>query len=182
MELSDFFKTLQDPRRGQGQRYPLEPFLWMIFLSVACGYTSTRKIKAFCDANKTFFMDYFHLRHGVPSHVSIFKLLRALDSSNFALAFNAFMSTHLDFLASDWVAGDGQTLRSTVVSASTDAQDCCAVVSLFCQKTGLTLALTHYLNKKECEQAVLLGIVLDNLRNKGIMLTLDALHCQKNSK
>lgn len=179
MELFDFFSSVQDPRRGQGQRYPLEAFLWMIFLSVACGHTSTRKIAAFCKANRTFFIDYFNLSHGVPSHVSFFKLLRDLDSSGFALAFNTFMASSVPLDNTDWVAGDGQTLRSTVVGASTSAQDSCAVVSLFCQKVGLTIAITHYLNKKEHEITVLLTLLLDNLRDKGVMLTLDALHCQK---
>jgi hypothetical protein len=105
--------TVKDPRRGQGQRYPVEAFLWMFFLSVACGHTSTRKIATFCKAHKTFFTDYFSLRHDVPSHVSIFKLLRDLDSAGFALAFNAFMSSSIGLDSSDWVA----TLRSTVVSA-----------------------------------------------------------------
>jgi hypothetical protein len=53
------------------------------------------------------------------------------------------------------------------------------VVSIFCQKVGLTIAIAHYLNKKENETTVLLTLLLDNLRNKGVMLTLDALRCQK---
>lgn len=178
MDLSNFFINLADPRRKQGQRYPFEAFLWMIFLSVASGYTSSRKIGAFCKANGSLFVDYFGLQHGVPSHVSVFKLLRDLDNSNFASQFNTFMSASFPSLSDDWIAGDGQTLRSTVVNASSPEQNCCSIVSLFCQRTGLTLALTHYLNKKEGEQANLRSL-LDNLRNKSIVLTLDALHCQK---
>lgn len=178
MDLSNFFVNLADPRRKQGQRYPFEAFLWMIFLSVASGYTSSRKIATFCKAHHLFFTNYFGLEYGVPSHVSVFKLLRDLDNSSFADQFNAFMLPETASLVGDWIAGDGQTLRSTVVCASSSEQNCCSIVSLFCQKTGLTLALTHYLNKKEGEQANL-RTLLDNLRNKGVILTLDALHCQK---
>lgn len=178
MNLSGFFVNLADPRRKQGQRYPFESFLWMVFLSVASGHTSSRKIATFCKANNSFFIDYFNLQHGVPSHVSVFKLLRDLDNSSFASQFNTFMLSEFPLLSDDWIAGDGQTLRSTVVNASSSEQNCCSIVSVFCQRTGLTVALTHYLNKKEGEQANL-RVLLDNLRNKGIVLTLDALHCQK---
>lgn len=178
MDLSNFFLNLTDPRRKQGQRYPFEAFLWMLFVSIASGYTSSRKIGTFCKANNSFFIDYFGLQHGVPSHVSVFKLLRDLDNSDFASQFNTFMLSEFPLLPNDWIAGDGQTLRSTVVNASTTKQDSCSIVSIFCQRTGLTLALTHYLNNKEGEQANLCTL-LDDLRNKGIILTLDALHCQK---
>lgn len=179
MDISLFIKSIEDPRRAEGQRYPFEAMMWMIFLSIAGGYNSYRKISTFCKANKAFFVDYFQLSHGVPSHVSFFKLFRTLNSPETVQAFNAFMENYLELEDGGWVAGDGQTLRSTVVSAHDSKQDYCSVVSLFCQKTGLTIALKDYTNKKDGEISVFLGLVLDNLRHKGVRFTVDALHCQK---
>ncbi len=55
------------------------------------------------------------------------------------------------------------------------------MVSLFCQELGLTVAIKSYQNqaKGQGEQAVLLSLLLDNLSQKGVIFTLDALHCKK---
>ncbi|WP_345071251.1 transposase family protein [Hymenobacter fastidiosus] len=66
MALADFFAQITDPRRRQGQRYPLQGLLWLIFLAAASGYVSYRKISAFGRSNAAFFSDYFALAHGLP--------------------------------------------------------------------------------------------------------------------
>ena len=37
MDRTKFFNQVPDPRRAQGQRFPLPAFLWMTFLAVASG-------------------------------------------------------------------------------------------------------------------------------------------------
>lgn len=178
MELNSFFSSLQDPRRKQGQRYPLEAMLWMIFISLASGYHGYRKIAKFCQSNSVFFAEYFGLRHGVPSHVSFRSLLMSLDKVGVGLQFNALIGASVALKPDDWVCGDGQALRSTVIAASTSSQDFCSVVSLYCQSSGLTCAMQDYKQKKDHEGEVLRDL-LDNIRAQGVNLTLDALHCQK---
>ena len=87
MDLPAFFAQITDPRRAQGQRYPLPALLWLIFLATASGAIGYRKISQFGRSNAAFFTDYFALAHGLPSHASIGKLLQALDKKAFALAF-----------------------------------------------------------------------------------------------
>ncbi|WP_345071252.1 hypothetical protein [Hymenobacter fastidiosus] len=53
-----------------------------------------------------------------------------------------------------------------------------SVVSLYCQRTGLTLALQDYTDKKTGESSVIHAL-LDGLQHRGVVLTLDALHAQK---
>lgn len=179
MDISVFIKSIKDPRRSEGKRYPFEAMMWMVFLSIASGYNSYRKIRAFCKSNETFLVNYFELKHGIPSHVSFFTLFRLLNSQKIVEAFNTFMQNYLILQEGDWIAGDGQALRSTVVSPHSSEQDYCALVSLFCQKTGLTIALQDYTNKKDGEIAVFLELVLTSLVQKGVRFTVDALHCQK---
>lgn len=181
MEFSEFITTMQDSRRLQGQRYSFESMMWMIFLSVACAYESPRKMATFCRSYEAIFKRYFGLKHGTPSYVTFHTFLNNLDSLSFSTSFNTMMLSCSSLEKGDWVSGDGQTLASTVTSCHTSEQNYVSVVSLFCQKTGLSILLQDYLNKSKSasEGKVALGLILDNLLNKGLMFTLDALHCQK---
>ncbi len=181
MEFSEFIIKMKDIRRFQGQRYSFESMMWMVFLSVACGYESCRKMATFCASYEPIFTGYFDLKHGTPSYVTLHTFLTNLDSLAFADSFNETMLSYSSLEEGDWISGDGQTLRSTVTSCHTSEQNYVSVVSLFCQKTGLSLLLQDYMNKNksESEGKVALELILDNLTNKGLMFTLDALHCQK---
>lgn len=176
MELTDFFAQVTDPRRQQGQRYPLPALLWLIFLATASGYVGYRKISQFGRSNAAFFTDYFALAHGLPSHVSVRKLLQALDKKALAQAFGQCFNAQA--VAGDWVAGDGQSLRSTVRAAQQAGQTFVSVVSLYAQRTGLTVALQDYPDKKTGELA-LLRTLLTDFQDRGVVLTLDALHAPK---
>lgn len=176
MELAEFFTHVRDPRRAQGQRFPLPALLWMTFLAIATGSQGPRKMAQFCRSNAEFFTVYFGLRHGVPSYGPLRELLQALDKDALAQAFGRWFSPQAQ--AGDWVAGDGQSLRSTVQGAHTAGQSFASVVSLYCQRTGLTLALQDYTDKKTGELSVVREL-LASLQNRGVVLTLDALHAQK---
>jgi len=176
MELTDFFAQITDPRRAQGQRYPLPALLWLIFLATASGAIGYRKISQFGRSNAAFFTDYFALSHGLPSHVSVRKLLQALDKRALAQAFSQCFNAQA--VAGDWVAGDGQSLRSTVQQAHEAGQTFVSVGSLYAQRTGLRVALQDYTDKKTGELSVL-RTLLSDFQDRGLVLTLDALHAQK---
>ena len=176
MELAAFFAQLSDPRRAQGQRFPFSALLWMTFLAIATGNRGPRKMAQFCRSNAAFFTAYFNLRHGLPSYGPFRELLQALDKTALAQAFGRWFTPQAQ--AGDWVAGDGQSLRSTLDEAHTAGQSFASVVSLYCQRTGLTLAVQDYTDKKTGELSVVREL-LAGLQHRGVVLTLDALHAQK---
>lgn len=149
--------------------------LWLIFLATASGYVGYRKISQFGRSNAAFFTAYVALAHGLPSHVSVRKLLQALDKKALAQAFSQCFNAQAQ--AGDWVAGDGQSLRSTVQAAQ-EAGQTFVSVSLYAQRTGLTVALPDYTDKKTGGLA-LLRTLLTAFQDRGLVLTLDALHAQK---
>lgn len=176
MDLAAFFTQVPDPRRAEGKRVPLPAFLWMAFLAVASGHSGYRAMGKFARSNAAFFGQYFGLRHAVPSHVSFRSLLQALDKAQLYQQFNQQFAPHLQ--AGDWVAGDGQSLRATVTEAHGAGQQFVALVSLYCQRTGLTAVVQDYTDKKTGELPVLREL-LPLLQDRGVVLTLDALHGQK---
>lgn len=177
MNIEAFFVSIPDFRRGQGLRFELSPLLWMIFLGIASGYKGYRPIAKFAQANNDFFVEFFKLKYLVPSHVTFRKILTGLDKSEVIKKFNEW-SQNQDIQAYDWMSGDGKSLRSTVDNAHNISQDFTSVVSLYCQKTGLSFQIADYKNKKISEGQVLRDL-LPSLKDKGVILTLDALHTQK---
>ena len=119
------------------------------------------------------------MRHGLPSYGAFRDLLQALDKDALAQAFGRWFTPQTQ--AGDWVAGDGQSLRSTVQGAQQASQSVVSVVSLYCQRTGLTLALQDYTDQKTGEMSVIRDL-LAGLQDRGVVLTLDALHAQKNGR
>lgn len=176
MDLAGFFAHIPDPRRGNSIRYPLPATLGMLFAAIASGCVGQRSMARFCKSNEGFFTAFFHLKHGVPSHVSVRSLLRRLDKAAVLHAFNTYASPALQ--PGDWVAGDGQALRATVQDAHDAEQTYCALVSLYCQRTGLTRAVQDYTSHKAHEGEVV-RLLVESLPERGLVVTLDALHCQK---
>ena len=78
----------------------------------------------------------------------------------------------------DWLSADGKSLKSTLSDYSDSSQDFCSIVSMYVQKTGLTYAIADFRNKKVGE-AEIVRLLLPSIKDKGVILTLDALHTQK---
>lgn len=177
MDLESFFVSIPDFRRGQGLRFELSSLLWIIFLGIASGHKGYRPIAKFASANNDFFMAFFGLKYAVPSHVTFRKILTNLDKAEVIKKFNEW-SQNQDIQPYDWISGDGKSLRSTVDNVHNKRQDFVSVVSLYCQKTGLSFQIADYKNKKVSEAQILRDL-LPSLKDKGVILTLDALHTQK---
>lgn len=176
MEIAHVFARLQDPRRAQGQRYGFEALLWLLFCAIASGQSGYRQIARFGRAHAAFFTTCFSLPHGLPSHVSVRALLQALDTPAVLAALQAALPAPRP---GAWLAGDGQALRATVQGVHGAGQRYCALVSLYCQQTGLTCALAAYSSHKTHEAHVLRTLVEGLRPPGGLVFTLDALHCQK---
>lgn len=176
MDLAAFFNHVPDPRRAEGKRTPLPALLWMTFLAVASGHGGYRAMSKFAKRNAAFFSAYFGLRHAVPSHVSFRSVLQALDETFLYQAFNQQFAAGVQ--AGDWVAGDGHSRRSTVQEAHGAGQRFVPVVSRYCQRTGLAAAMRPCTDNKNGELSVLREL-LPLLQDRGVVVTLDALHGPK---
>ena len=176
MGLAAFFTQVSDPRRLQGQRFPRPALLWMTLLAVAAGCQGPRKIARFCRSNAGFFESYFDLQPGGPSYGAFRGLRQALDKDALAQGFGRCFAPLAR--AGDWVAGGGQSLRPTVVAAQTAGQSFASVVRLYCQRPGLSVAVQDYTDKKTGALSVVRDL-LAGLQNRGVVLTLAALHAQK---
>lgn len=178
MSLYEVFGQVEDTRQPSGLRHPLQSFLTMATLSIMSGYNSMQSMATFFDSNKEVFVQLFSLKHGVPGYTQIRTILQTLNYESLCSLFSEWAFEHVPLEKGDWVSGDGKALASTLTDSQSSKQNYIAMVSLFVQKLGVVLGTNRYENGKSGEGASLQEL-LYILEGKGVIITLDALHCQK---
>jgi hypothetical protein len=178
-DLSLFLSDLEDFRRGQGLRYPLPSVIAMIIMAIISGHNGYREFSRFMKANESELVTIFHLKHGVPSHVTIREILRKINLEALTTAFAKWMESVSESDKSDrWLAIDGKSLRSTITHEHNALQNFVNVVSIYAHGTGLVHAVRASETKKSYEPETVRKMI-EQLNLKEYILTLDALHCQK---
>lgn len=175
VSLLSCLREVPDFRRSQGRRYPLAEVLCMIVMAIMSGRCAYREIGRFLSHNLEELISCLGLeRRQLPSHVTIRQVLTHVDFPALAAAFRR------------WAAGqgrrvvsiDGKSLRSTVSGHDNEQQNFVVLVSAFCQQTGLIEEVERFENGSQSEIGSVREL-LERMRQRGLLLTLDALHCQK---
>jgi hypothetical protein len=179
--LLDLLTEVTDPRRGQGQMYKLPHVLLFAILSIVTGGNSYRGIVTFIDVHRRRLNEAFGLTwKRAPSHTAIRYILKGLDPADLETVFRRHAAQLQAACATPGqasIALDGKTLRGSFDNFRERAA--AQVLSAFATDTSLVLAhvdIAEKSNEIPAAQALLaeLGVA------RGTIVTLDALHCQKN--
>jgi len=180
--LLDVLADVPDPRRAEGKLYKLPHVLLFSILAVVTGCNSYRGIVTFIDVHRHRLNAAFSLKwRRAPAHTAIRYILQGLDPAALEVIFRrhaALLQAARATPGQGSIALDGKTLRGSFdkFRDRTAAQ----VLSAFATDTALVLAhvdITEKSNEIPAAQTLLaeLGVA------DGAIVTLDALHCQKNT-
>ena len=170
---------IPDPRRRQGRRYPLAHLLLFSVLAVLAGATSYRGILVFIAVHRERLNALFGaaLRRA-PAVNTLRALFLALDPAELEAAFRR----HAGGLSGGVPAGgprvialDGKTLERSFDHLNDRAA--AQVLGAFVSEAALILAHREIAEGDEIAAAQAL---IGALGVRGVLLTADALHCQKN--
>ena len=168
------FASVPDPR-AENTRHDLAEILLIAFLSVLCGATSCCEMTAFGRAKIKFLKRFLTLRHGIPSHDTFSTVLRMLDPKALDAAFGALTATLVASLAKGGViAIDGKSLKGAYEKGGASAPR--MMVSAYAAGLRLTLATVAAKDRNEVDAAL---EVLGLIDLKGMIVTADALHCNR---
>src|SRR5271168_3920534 len=179
--LLDLLAEVPDPRRAQGQKYKLPHVLLFSILAVVTGCNSYRGIVTFIDVHRRKLNAAFGLKwRRAPAHTAIRYILKGLDPAEVETVFRqhaSLLQTACAKPGQGSIALDGKTLRGSVDNFNDRAA--AQVLSAFAVDTSLVLAhvdIAEKSNEIPAAQALLaeLGVPV------GAIVTLDAIHCQKN--
>ena len=119
-----FFETtlgaLPDPRRRQGQRYPLRTVVVTALMAMVCGCDDAEAMQSWGEANAQWLAGMLDMPHGPPTQDVFLAVFGALDPEAFSAVFRAWAQVlALRLKGQDkHIAVDGKTSRRSFDTAS----------------------------------------------------------------
>lgn len=171
------FENLTDPRVERTQRHELLDMVAVALCAAICGADSWVDVEKFGVAKQAWFSRFLNLPNGIPSHDTFGRVFARLDTQEFLLGVqNWLRSLHLS-LKDQGVAIDGKSLRGAVDAAS--GKSALHLVSAWA--SGLRLSLGQVAVDGKSNEITAVPQLLDLLELTGAVVTMDAMHCQKNT-
>lgn len=177
--LIDYLKEIPDPRSGQGCRHEQWLVLLIIIMGIASGYWGYRGLGRFVERHRRELIKLLSIPQArVPSYSTIRRVMMGLNYEQVAKAFNQWARENGKLPSHEWVSIDGKALKNTVTNYDLAEQNFINMVSAFSHQQGIVIGVKVMENSRTSEIATLREL-LDILEVKGLVFTLDALHCQK---
>jgi len=171
--------TIPDPRRAEGKLYQLPYVLLFSILAIVSGANSYRGIRTFIKVHRRKLNRAFKINwKGPPAHTAIRYILQGLTAADVEKTFREHAANlNLGVAASNTrvVAFDGKTLRGSFDNFN-DAK-AKQLLSAFTVDTALVLA--HVEIDEKSNEIPAVQSLLEELDVAGLIVTCDAMHCQK---
>ncbi len=178
--LIEQLKTIPDWRRGRKVQYPLWLMLLMTLLGVMSGCSSLRSLEDFMKRHQQEVAELFGLTKAkLPSYSTLHDMARHVDVLKVAEVFLQWAKQAVPLEAGQVLSFDGKALASTLQDAHGSQQDFVRVVSACLQQWDCVVGQLSFHNGQTSEITTVREL-LQQLNAKGVWVTLDALHTQKN--
>lgn len=179
-ELMQYLKGVPDYRSKRGRRYPLWLMLLLSLLGVMSGCQGYQALEDFGVRHAPALCQELGLKlTRMPSDTTIRSMFRHINFAQFSHQFNAWAQSQFPPQAQEWVAVDGKSIRGTVQGGWESFQNFVGVVSVYSHQRRIVIGQQGYQNKMESE-IVVVRQLLEQLAMRGVVVSMDALHAQKN--
>lgn len=175
MKIKEIFKQISDPRIDRKKLHLLDDILGLSLLAVICGAEGWESIEEFGKSKEAFLQEILELPNGIPSHDTIERVFRRINSKEFEKAFISWIQSLSISTEGKIVSIDGKTVRG-----SKDARNgkyAIHMVSAWCEANSITLGQV----KTECKSNEIQAVkeLLGLLSIEGAIVTADAMSCQR---
>ena len=165
---------LEDPRHGNAGRHSLHDIMVIALCTILCGGETCTDMALFGQSKREFLESFLPLRNGIPSHDTFSRVFRLLDPEAFRMWFLEFMGQFAQG-CEGVLAIDGKTLRRSYDRA--EAQSPLHLVNAWAAEQRLVLGQLAVDGKSNEITAV--PKLLEMLALLGMVVTADAMHCQR---
>lgn len=169
------FEDLTDPRVDRGKNHDLLEMIFLALTAAICGADGWADVERFAKAKIGWFRRYVRLEHGVPSHDTFGRIFARLDTGQFLAAMHLWVDQFAGALRDKGVAIDGKTLRGSFDRAA--GQSPLHTITAFA--TGSRLCLRQLTVENKTNEIPTVPMMLELLELAGAVVTVDALHCQR---
>jgi predicted transposase YbfD/YdcC len=174
-------KKVKNFRGSRGKRHELWVVLTIIFLALLTGNVSYKQIYKFRKNEEDKLCKLLKVASKkLPSYSTIRRIMIGINLEEVQGIFQSISQKYYKNKEEDWIAIDGKSLRNTLSNYKSEEQNMLNMVSWFSQEHKLVIMAEFWQNKEGSENAQVKSMIETcGLHNK--ILTLDALHCSKDT-
>lgn len=181
MNLYEELQKIKDFRRGQGQLHKLPIVLIIVIMANMSGYFGQRAIGDFIKKHKEELIEIFKpKRNLLPSYQTVARVLENIDFQGFTDIFHKWAIKYVEIEDKEWLSLDGKVIGGTVTNANNAKQKYTNLVTIFSNKRKQALSAGLVGKDKKSEIPVVKSLI-KQLDLEGVIFTMDALHCQKDT-
>jgi hypothetical protein len=179
MTLIEALQSIPDYRSARGKRHPLWVVLVMIVMGNLAGYRGNRPLAEFANRYGADIARLLQIEMAAMPSFSTFRRAHlGLDFTAFSDAFSQWMQQSISWDETVY-AIDGKRIGQPITDTDGKTRFV-GLVSVFAQHQGVTVDLAA-LTTAETSELKLVQYLLEKLKLTGAVLSLDALHAQKNT-
>lgn len=169
------FENLTDPRIDRNKFHLLYEMVVIALCAAICGADGWADVERFGKTKLAWFRRFLKLENGIASHDTFGRVFARLDTNEFLTCLQAWVQHFQSALREQGVAIDGKTLRRSFDRAT--GQSALHVVSAWA--TDLRVCLGQVAVDEKSNEITAVPRLLELLELTGAVVTLDAMHCQK---
>jgi len=172
--IIDHFTELEDPRIERHKRHSLIDIIVLTVCAVISGAETWEDIEDYGRYKEEWLVRFLALPNGIPSHDTIRRLFIRLDPSALQQCFLNWINAIREVTAGDVVAIDGKTLRRSADAAT--GKSALHMISAWGAANGMVLGQVK--TDDHSNEITAIPSLLDLLKIKGAIVTIDAAGCQ----
>jgi hypothetical protein len=153
----------------------LSDILTISIVAIICGAKSSWDIREYAVHRETWLREFLPLNNGIPSRLTIERVLRILDSRKFEAVFTQIMKGVQKLTKGDVVAIDGKKYFGYTTENGVSRS--LYMVSAWCSRNSLSLG--HIQTEAKSNEITAMPELLRMLDLRNSTVTADAIACQK---
>ncbi len=187
-EFLSIFSTVEDSRIKKKCKYTTMTIVGIVFLGLICGMDTWKEFEAFTKKKKDIVGKYVDLSNGIPSHDTLMRVFSLINSVTLEETLVGFLQKNIEATAKalelvkegdmGHVAMDGKEEHGTGRKYGTDEKVRNAQIMHFYNSSTGVCIRSELIDKKTNEIPTAQA-VLKTLNIKGMIITSDAMNCQK---
>ena len=176
MSIFSYLSVIPDPRKDVNIKHNLFDVLFLVLAAVLSGAHGWKDIQVFGDAQIDWLRKYRTFENGIPRRHCIAKIIRMLDTDLLVHALLSWINERRQLVGKPVVAIDGKTMKR---AWGDNIYKALHVVTAYDVENGITLY--QKASDSKGNEIKIARDIIDMLSLKGCVVTMDALHCQKDT-
>ena len=174
MTLIEHLTLVEETRSEINRKHNLVDVMFLVISAIMSGAEGWNDIETYGDSKIDWLRQHRPFANGIPRRHTVARILRCIVIDTLLEALLCWVNEQRTHQGKPIIAFDGKVLRG---SFRGNAKDALQLVTAYDTENGLVLSQKATPNKKGEIETV--KEMLDILELKGAVVTLDALHCQR---